>query len=73
MVIEEFKLIPGNDKGCWVYLDKDYNGEGPYEIHEIPQTILKKVDGLRKWFFLKSFCPNSYIVVYDIKPYMCRI
>ena len=47
VVIEEAKLIPSNDKGCWVFLDKDYDGQGAYQVHEPPKTILKKMEALR--------------------------
>lgn len=49
VVIEQTKLIPGNKKGCRIYVDKDYDGEGSeYQVHEDPKEIIKKIESLRK-------------------------
>lgn len=47
VVIEEAALIPGNKKACWIYLDKDYDEQGAYQVHEFPKVIIKKVVELR--------------------------
>jgi hypothetical protein len=47
VVIESADLTRSAKKVSWVYLDKDYDGQGAYSVFETPQSIVKKIEDLR--------------------------